>query len=195
MGIFMRSNERVYSPTAEAIAHVEGLVKSHGLVYTLTTYVNRHHWTDTIRKAFEHCSVENMTDYNYSRCFDYSVGFITEDLPTTSLRMRREYLLEKGEIYGLSLKISILGPYLFVRFYHSQMREGTFVQDWSLHPFLPEHDRYAIGVAQFCKSNQLKMLHEEALRHILPDVTLELTEEGASVFNFLFEDGASPMPY
>ena len=194
MDIHFLNDENAYHPEAETVAYLEEMAKSHGIRYALNTYVDRNYWTDSIRGVFEGCSVENMTDYNYSRCFDYWINFISEDFPMTSLKMR-EYLAEKGELYGLVLKISILGGYLFVRFYQCQLHEGVFVQTYKPHPFLPEHERYAISIGQLCESGQLKMLPEEVLRHILPGVRLELTEEGVSIFNYLFEDSSSPFPY
>ena len=79
--------------------------------YTLMKYVSPDYWDNIIKPANKEMVFENLTDYNYSRCFSY---MFMEDIHLKSPFFTKEAtqeVIKRGYIELISLKISIISPF------------------------------------------------------------------------------------
>lgn len=163
---------------------------SHGVMtYLLESYVEKEFWTEKLKKIFYDCSIINLTDFTYSKCFTLLVSFnpIHSNIGTAEYSER---LIEET-LYAMRIEISAIGPFAvfwFVKQYRKDSKEYYFQQEY---PFLREHNMYSEIMDQFIKQYNLQKLSKEQLIAQVPELSLELSQENTTIYNCLFHDSSS----
>ncbi|WP_323480933.1 hypothetical protein, partial [Acinetobacter baumannii] len=79
------------------------------MTYLLEKYVDKNFWLEKIRPFFNDCSINNLTDFNYSKCFTILINFSFIHFDPGSEEYN--FYLKNNVIYGLRIEISTLGPF------------------------------------------------------------------------------------
>lgn len=156
---------------------------SFSLTHLLMNYVNRDSWLERIRASFPGCHVENMTEFNYGRCFHYAVNMTGGNMNLLDPEMK-EYIRHEP-FYRVYLKISVLRPLLnvtYVSYSLNEHGEEEFV--WNEKPFKAEHDEFQRKVEAFAKEHELIIVPKSLLGDTLP------CQCPKTVYEFYFEESS-----
>jgi len=173
---------------------VELYNKKFDYTYFLNTYLEKGYWTEKIREHFHVRNVDNLTDFNYSKCFTYILNINDEPLFAGEKAMH-DYIVTEGKLYRFEILISVLGPYVAYRYFKYYADNGSINLHSSSLPYENNQKVFGNSLIEFCKNESLRIVLEEDLRKTIDGVSLELAEEPVSIYNFFFEDSESKYPY
>lgn len=168
--------------------------RQYNFSYMLDRYVDPNAWVADIRSCFSVDYVDNLTDFNYSNCFNYAINEGGLELYVGAPQLI-EYLTKHGEFNRLQLLISTLGPYLTYRYLKYNYSNGSILLSSVYEPDSNFRRWAEIGVTEFCVKNSLYIIDDADLKRQVEGVSMDMAGENPSVFNLLFEDGASGFPY
>lgn len=160
-----------------------------GVPNYVVRYINRDYWQEKINKFFKDSSIENETDFNYSKCFSLKINI------SPSQETIQEYLRSHQHHYSLLIQVSILAPYGMLKFQRYSLENNFAILDASDIPYLSEHQDFLRLAEKFFEHYRITLLKDDLLKLPVPGITLELREGNPSVYNCLFEDLASIYPF
>ena len=164
------------------------------LSYLLNKYVDPKYWVYELQSCFSVEHIDNLTDFNYARCFTYAIN---EGGGKLSVRDSgfEEFVVNRGELNRVHVFISALAPYVVFKFVRYDYNDGNLRME-AVKPGAGEwYKQMDFAIFEFCRRNDLLLISDNKLRETIKGMSLELHGEQPSVFNFLFEDGASGFPY
>jgi hypothetical protein len=167
---------------------INKIYKNGYVEYILNKYVNRDYWISNLKKAFPNNHIENLTDFNYSKCFTMCVN-ISEIDTNIGTDEFDKYIKTEGFLDRLQIQISILGPYATFKYIRYECIDNKNVYNDSYKPYIEKYSFVGDNVAELLYLNNLMLLDESILSIEVPDIVLELREENVTVYNCLFEDG------
>lgn len=162
--------------------------------YLLFNYVKRDHWIVKLKEYFSRQYIDNLTDFNYSKCFSMFINIsdVNSGIGTESFRI---YIEKNLSLYGIIVEISAMGPYCIIKYTRYYWEKGEVKLEHSNIPYCSEHYTYDVKIKQFVQHYNLNVLDDEMLMKEVYGVELELKEPPVSVYNCLFEDSYSYYPY
>ncbi len=178
----------------DLIRNIYSISENFDFSYLFSNYIDRNHWNERIQNKFIGLTFENLTDTNYSRCFNFAIN-LSDPHFKISDSSRRVSTDKLENVYRIEILISFLGPYLFFRFFQYNFDTGAVNLKSSFNPFKIEHTVYKNSIFEFCAENNLFLISDRHLTNRVNAVKLELSKESTSVYNFLFEDNYSTFPY
>ncbi|MFO7529507.1 MAG: hypothetical protein R6W86_11980 [Marinobacter sp.] len=187
------SDSDMYAPYNRVKKSIDQFTKEHSISYLLEKYIEKNFWVNELCNWFCVENIDNLTDFNYSRCFNYAINegglelFVGKNGFT-------DYVMEKGALNRVHVMISALAPYVAYQMVRYERRGDSIVME-SGEKNYEWRERVNSSVIGLCKSNNLLMIGDKDLQRIVEGVSLELHGPGPSVFNILFEDGASAYPF
>lgn len=152
-------------------------------------YVDKGFWLPDLRKYFENKYIENLTSFDYSRCFTYLINLDDLNIGATSIEANK-YIAENGVIFCLLIKISLFGPYLwyaYVKYYFSN-EDKQIKADFRKKCFHREHEIVEEYLNKFIIDHEMIVLSDEILKKEIKDVKLELSGSVVTIENFLFDE-------
>lgn len=156
--------------------------------YLLENYVDKEIWLNNITTHFNDCSITNLTDFNYSKCFTILINFssIEKEIGTEEYNL----YLRTEVMYGIRIEISTLGRFAAIWYIKHFIRDNKeeYVQNET--PFLPEHERFERLLNLFLVNNRLHRLNEKEMSLRIPEVSLELSQDNTTVYHCLFHDSS-----
>jgi hypothetical protein len=165
------------------------------LSYILNKYIDKNYWNEQLKLYFGELYIENMTDFNYSKCFTFGIN-ISDVKAKLSDDQFEEYLKKNSYLYRIEIQISLLGPYIrYIYLKYSLNDQKKVILNSNNKPFNMEHSIYADKLNCFINNEKLNLLGDDILKTKVPGITLELREGDVSVYNCLFEDSSSYYPY
>jgi len=188
-----KSRSNAYASFDRVSKSVSTFTKLYSLSYLLGKYVDKNFWISELRRCFGVTNVDNMTDFNYSRCFSYGINENDLKLHVGGQELKK-YVVEHGVLDRVQVMVSLLAPYAVykhLRYEHSEgqivLRSSAGSEEWK--------KRAESGISDFCTGNNLLLVSDDVLRRTVEDISLELHGPNPTVFNVLFEDGGSGFPY
>jgi hypothetical protein len=167
--------------------------QQYDITYLLTKYIDRNYWVNELQRCLSVINVDNLTDFNYSKCFTYSINEGDLGLYLGEKNFN-DYIIANGSLNIVHVMVSALGPYVVYKPVMYEYKNGKIIlesidteSEWLKH--------VDISMAVFCKRNNLFLVNDVDLRKTIDNVSLELHGPNPSVYNFLFEDGCSDFPY
>ncbi|MFB5764064.1 hypothetical protein [Paenibacillus medicaginis] len=173
---------------------IENIYKNSDLSFLLSSYVARDYYLQDFRELFAGNKIENMTDFNYSKCFSICVNLSDLDSPFGSQGFD-QFISENGNVYRVDVLMSVIAPYAVVKYLKYEKKENKVVVLSSNIPFLTNHNYFDEKLRQLLSNKNYKLLDDDVLTKSVPGIVLELQEFTPSVYNCLFEDSSSFYPY
>lgn len=172
----------------EAIQFVNETLAEGDYGYALRAFVRANSWDDILLKNMENIRFENMTDFNYSRCFSYMFiediglekGFFTKE--------STKVIVERGYIEFISLKISAISPFCYIdRAKYQANGDSLDIADLEAFGNSALEKKY-IELKQTLADNNLLLVEPDELNIHLENVPLENVEpEDVTYGRYLFE--------
>lgn len=170
---------------------IRTLYSDYDFSYLANKYIDKNYWLKHIKEYFSKENIENLTDFNYSKCFTYHI-----DLSNSNLRIGTkefELYLNKGhQLYRLEVMISVLAPYISYHFFKYSLENDSINLQGKTTPFVDEHKIYLEKIRLFSKSNKLKILTDDCLKS---KIEVPAYSSSASVYKLLFENSEIGFPY
>ncbi len=187
---------KIYASSKRVKSEITYITKHMMLGYTLFKYVDKNKWVNELKSCFGVQFVDNLTDFNYSRGFLYCIneGGIEIVLNTGQLY---EYLCEHKTLDRLFIYMSTLAPFITYEYMQYQFIKSELPlihknQQIHLrrdhHPSDDFNDFVESGMEKFCENNGLLIVKEKDLRTRIEGISLEVSGDKATVFDFFFED-------
>ncbi|WP_322908149.1 hypothetical protein [Paenibacillus campi] len=173
---------------------IKNIYESGNLSFLLSTYVDKDHYIHDFKKIFADYYVENMTDFNYSKCFNICINFSDIDCSLASQEFE-DLISETGSLYRLEVQLSVIAPYALIKYLKYYKIDKTIEVRSSNVPFLPNQSNADKIIKQFLQEKCYSLLNDDILTQAVSGVKLELQEGTPSVYNCLFEDMSSYYPY
>lgn len=196
-GIFMATqstNDKYASPykIEEIVASV---TRQCDLSYLLRKHVAQDYWVEELRRCFAVTHIENFTDFDYSRCFNYAINEDDVDLRLGDDGFK-DYVLRRGVFNRIHILVSALAPYVVHKCVSYYFENGELrIKSLPCHSIKVGAQDVDVPILEFCKRNGLFEISDDDLRKTVDYISLELHGPNPSVFNLLFEDDTSDIPY
>ena len=187
-------NKDIFTEYGVLYKQVQSIKSIFDYSYILNTYIDNNYWADRIKNIFNVNQVDNLTDFNYSKCFSYHVDINNEGLKIGHSDFDK-FLKDHGLIYRIEILISVLGPFITTHFFKYTMESGEVILKSSNKPFEDIHNIFSVKIIEFCRKFFLKMISDEDLRKTINDISLEVAGKSPSIYNIFFDDIASKFPY
>jgi len=183
-----------YASSDRVDGSVAAVSKVYDLSYLLNRYIDQKYWVHELLTCFSVEHIDNLTDFNYARCFTYAIN---EGGVKLSVRDSdfEEFVVNRGELNRLHVFVSALAPYVVYKFVRYDYNDGNLRLE-AVKPGAGEwYKQMDFAIFEFCRRNDLLLISDNKLREPIKGMSLELHGKQPSVFNFLFEDGVSGFPY
>ncbi|MEC0233843.1 hypothetical protein P4H71_05680 [Paenibacillus kribbensis] len=178
----------------DIIRVTENVYNNGNLSFLLSSYVDRDYYLQNFRELFVGKHIENMTDFNYSKCFSICINLSDIDSPIGSQQFE-QYITENGNVYRVDVQMSVIAPYAVVKHLKYEIKDNRVVVQSSNVPFLPNQNMYDEKIKGFLSGKGYALLDDVELTQAVPAIVLELQEDTPSVYKCLFEDLSSYYPY
>lgn len=155
--------------------------------YILSTYVDTSYWIDSAKDYFQGMYIENLTDFNYSRCFTIYIN-ISDINSKTGTKKFNEFIKEKLSLYRIQIQISAIAPYALYKFIKYEFKDGEVNMKESFIPFLEEHCYIEKIVTEFLNKSGLTILDKTLLSIEIPNISMEMRKSNVTIYHYLFED-------
>lgn len=156
--------------------------------HTLLKYVPNNYWDTYLSIETEDLIIENITDFNYSRCFHY---YFIEDIELQHPFFSKEAddeIIARGYVEFISLRISAIAPFYSIE---KAMYNGNEIplNLTKLSEFQNRDlEKHFISIKKVMRDNNIHEVNVNQLDGILADVELEDYEQGEARYkNYLFE--------
>ncbi|MGC4377584.1 hypothetical protein WD019_11680 [Fictibacillus sp. Mic-4] len=172
------------------VNEIQNLFHNADFGHVLLNYVDTDIW---FKKISSHLNgpylIENLTDFNYSRCFttflfrefESEIKLWTDDF--------KEYVKQRSYVEGLAIYISVIAPYSSIIPFRYEYINGEIK--------MKELGNSSNKTLVSAKQEILKLLNREGIQILdkeileikIPNISLELyeDEDEVSIFNCLFE--------
>lgn len=171
--------------------YIRTLYSDYDFSYLTNKYIDKNYWLKGLKEYFSKENIENLTDFNYSKCFTYHI-----DLSSSNLRIGtkefKAYLSKGYKIYRLEVMISLLGPYISYHFFEYSLENGSINLKSKTIPFVDEHKKYIEKTQFFSKCNRLIVLTDDCLKS---KIEVPSYSSSVSIYNLLFENSETDFPY
>ncbi|MDO7908896.1 hypothetical protein Q5741_21205 [Paenibacillus sp. JX-17] len=178
----------------DLIKVIENVYKNGDLSYLLSSYVDRDYYFQEFKELFVGKYVENMTDFNYSKCFSISINISDVDSPLGSQKFE-QFITDNLIVYRVDVQMSLIAPYAVVKYLKYEKKDNRVGVMSNDVPFLPSQNNYEVLIKEFLSRKGYTLLDDIVLTKAVPGIVLELQEDTPSVYNCLFEDSSSYYPY
>lgn len=167
---------------------IEELYHSGDFGYVLFNYVDTNIWANKFNLEFKDIQVDNLTDFNYSKCFTLYIQ--SSELPELKFGTDEfsSYIKEKNYLNGLVIYISAIAPYAAIKYIRYEHVEEDIEMQEQYQPFDEPTQQIGNEIMKYLKSERIQILERGLLEVEIPNISLELREEKVTVFNCLFED-------
>ncbi|OAT72583.1 hypothetical protein [Parageobacillus thermoglucosidasius] len=156
--------------------------------YVLLNYVDTNVWANKITHQIKGINVENLTDFNYSKCFTlYIIPSIHPKIKIGTDKFR-EYIREHTYLNGLLVYISAIAPFAAIKYTRYEYVDGEIEMQEQYQPFDEETERIGKDILKLLENEGIQILEKSLLEIEVPNISLELREEEVTVFHCLFED-------
>lgn len=169
------------------ISEIQSVYDRGEMSYLLFTYVDRNFWTSKLKEYFPNRYIDNLTDFNYNKCFSMYINFSDADANIGSKKFD-EYIIKNKTIYGAIIEISALAPYCIVKYSRYYIEEEEIKCDCKDMPYCQEHMGIHEQIMKFISKYKLTLLDDDILMTEVPGKSLELREAPVSAYNCLFQD-------
>lgn len=189
----LQNNDR-YASSDRVDKSIAAVSKVYDLSYLLNRYVDQKYWVCELQTCFSVEYFDNLTDFNYARCFTYAIN---EGGVKLSVRDSdfKEFVASRGELNRLHVLVSTLAPYVVYKFVRYDYKDGNLRMEVLETGAGEWYKQMEVAIFEFCRRNDLLFIADNKLKEPIKGMSLELHGEEPSVFNFLFEDGAAGFPY
>ncbi len=167
--------------------YIEDIYTRGNTKYILKNYVNSDYWTAKIQAFFNSYYVENLTDYNYSTCFTMYIN-ISDTTAEVGTEEFRNFIKDFGPLYRIQIQISAIAPFAVIKYIKYEYDNGNFSYEDSFLPYMHSHYVLDDKIKEFLEKNNVHLLGSDSLSLEIDNISLELKEEGVTVYNCLFED-------
>lgn len=190
----IRQNNDRYASSDRVDRSIAAVSKVYDLSYLLHRYVDPKYWARELQTCFSVEHFDNLTDFNYARCFTYAIneGGIKLSVSESDFK---EFVAKRGELIRLHVLVSALAPYVVYKFVRYDHKDGNLRLEVIKSDGGGWYKQMEVAIFEFCQRNDLLFIADDKLKEPIKGMSLELHGEEATVFNFLFEDGASGFPY
>lgn len=154
--------------------------------YILMNYVDKNIWFNKMTQEMKELHVENLTDFNYSKCFTLYITSSTH--PEVSTDEFIEYISQHTYLNGLLVYISAIGPFAAIKYVRYEYVDGNVGMREQYEPFDKETEQISKDVFNLLDSRGIRVLEKNILDIEVPNISLELKEENVTIFHCLFED-------
>lgn len=178
----------------DIIKAIENVYQNGSLSFLLSSYVDRDYYLQNYKELFEGNHIENMTDFNYSKCFSISINLSDIDTPIGSQKFE-QFVVENCNVYRVDVQMSVIAPYALVKYLKYEIKANQVTVQSSNTPFLSNQNVYDERIKKFLRVKGYALLDDVELTQAVPGIVLELQEDTPSVYNCLFEDSSSYYPY
>lgn len=170
------------------LCDINQIYKNGGVEYALSKYVNRDHWVLKFKSAFTENHIENLTDFNYSKCFTICIN-ISPTNANVGTEKFGDYIKKECILDRIQVQISAVAPYAMFKYIRYEYKDEETNYSDSFKAYKEQDSIVGNNVTNFLISNNLIILDPDILSIEVPEVTLELREENGTVYHCLFEDG------
>lgn len=167
---------------------INRIYKNGYVEYILAKYISEDYWISNLRKYFSTNYIENLTDFDYSKCFTMCIN-TSHTMAHIGTVEFDKYIKTEGLLDRIQLQISVLGPYATIKYIRYEYIDGKIIYSDSSKPYKEQDSFLKDKIIDFLKTNNLILLDENILSIEVPQVVLELREENVTVYHCLFEDG------
>lgn len=142
--------------------------------FSLETF---HFWDEDMNKFFSERCVDNLTDFNDSKCFTYFIAIDGQQFHIGTDELSA-YLKEGNQLYFMQLLISAEFPVISFQYIkYDKSPTNFFIQPI---PFKENHKNFKSIIAEFSKKNNLAIIDSS----ILELVTRETSPKTISAYFF-----------
>lgn len=187
---------KIYASSKRVKSEITDITKHMMLGYTLFKYVDKNEWVNELKTCFKVQFVDNRTDFNYSRGFLYCINEGGLEFGLTSSQFD-EYLYENKILNRLFIYISTLAPFVsyeYMQYQYVESEEPVVYKNRQIHLKFNHHPSddfkgfVESGMKKFCENNGLLIVRERDLDTKIDGISLELSGDNATAFNFFFQD-------
>jgi hypothetical protein len=187
---------KIYATSKRVKSEITDITKHVMLNYILFNYVDKNKWVSELKSCFGVQFVDNRTDFNYSRGFRYCINEGGLEFGLTSNQFG-EYLYENGILNRVDIYISTLAPFVsyeYMQYQYLESEEPVVHKNRQIHLRRNHHpgddfkNFVESGMEKFCENNGLLIVKEKDLRTRIEGISLEVSGDKATVFDFFFED-------
>lgn len=172
----------------EKVLHDINRIYKNGYVeYILYKYIRKDYWYLSLKEYFPNSTIENLTDFNYSKCFTMCINISCTKAHIGTSEFG-EYIKTNDSLDRVQLQISVLAPYATIKYVRYKLIDGKITYSDSLKPYKEKDSLLGNKIIEFLKINNLIVLGEDILSLQVPQVGLELRKENVTVYHCLFED-------
>lgn len=179
---------------ADIIKVIESVYKNGDLTFLISSYVDKDYYLKGFKELFVGKHIENMTDFNYSKCFSICVNLSDVHSSITGQKFE-QFITENHRVYRMEVQMSIIAPYAMIKYLRYDLKDNQVFMQSSDYPFLPNQNIYDKKIKEFLIDKHYVLLGDAELTQAVPGIVLELKEDIPSVYNCLFEDLSSYYPY
>jgi hypothetical protein len=172
---------------------ITSFTEMYDISYLLRKYANKNFWVGELQKCFAATNIENLTDFNYSKSFNYALNEGDLELSIVAKEFR-EYVIAHGSLDRVLVMISALAPFVVYRCVRYEYK-GERISMKSTPDYGDWQKKVDVSMSAFCKTNDLFVISDSDLKRSINNISLELHGPNPSVFNLFFEDGSSDFPY
>lgn len=178
----------------DIIKVIESVYKNGDLTFLISSYVDKDYYLKSFKELFVGKHIENMTDFNYSKCFSICINLSDIDSPIGSQQFE-QFITDSGNIYRVDVHLSVIAQYAVVKYLKYEIKDNKVVVQSSNTPYLPNQNDFDDKIKEFLNGKGYMLLDDVELTKAVPGIVLELQEATPSVYNCLFEDSSSYYPY
>ncbi|WP_411342689.1 hypothetical protein ACE3MZ_13565 [Paenibacillus sp. WLX1005] len=178
----------------DMIRAIENVYKSGSLSFLLSSYVDRDYYLQSYKECFKDNHIENVTDFNYSKCFNICINISDIDSHVGSQEFE-QFLARNANLYRVDVMMSVIAPYALVKYLKYKIQANQITLQSRSTAFLADQNIYDEKIRNILHSQRYTVLDDTQLIQAVPAVVLELQKDTPSVYNCLFEDSSSYYPY
>ncbi|MFA9556079.1 hypothetical protein ACERII_02050 [Evansella sp. AB-rgal1] len=154
----------------------------------ILSYVDKHYWYKVLKSALSNVTVDNITDFSYSKCFSIYLypdnkgefGIGSEEL--------KNYINKNKNFICINLLVSAIAPFAVIKYNRFYFSDGESMLHEQYEPLDEETLLLGNKVKEVLSKHRINLLDEDILNIEIPNLSLDLKEEGVTVYHCLFED-------
>ncbi|MBP2000009.1 hypothetical protein J2Z69_001028 [Paenibacillus shirakamiensis] len=171
----------------EVLSTIEGIYKNGDLGYILSKYIDRDYWNHDLYRI-EGLEFDNLTDFNYAKCFSYFIYQSVGTKLTIGDRDLDNYVKTNLELHGMLFYISLVAPYVSVQYVRYFYDNGDINLEENETNAKKETQQLGVKILGLLNEKGITHLTKDILEIVVPSVSLELKEKNPTIFHCLFED-------
>ncbi|MBA4603756.1 hypothetical protein [Thermoactinomyces mirandus] len=157
--------------------------------HVLLNYVNVHVWAKKIAHHIKNINIDNLTDFNYSKCFTLYITPSFHPKIEIGTDEFSSYIRKCTYLNGLMVYISAIAPFAAIKYVKYEYIDGEIVVQEQYQPYDEKTGEIGKDILKLLEDHRIKVLGRKLLETVVPNVSLELRKKEVTVFHCLFEDG------